>query len=232
MTASQLDVPAGTRPASTTPTSALLAAGAVAGPLFIVVALLQALTRDGFDWSRHPTSMLALGDLGWIQVVNFVVAAALFFTSAVGMRRTLRGRPGGTWGPVLVATFSVALLIAGVFPTDAGMSFPPGAPEGFPEFSWHGIVHAAGPTIGINSLFVSFFVFARHFAWSTQLRWTVASVAVGVVCIALGFVVNLTGTGEIGDEFNFLPLWFAMIIGWSYTSLLCWKLRSSLTSSG
>ena len=234
MTTHQLADPAAPvrEPALTIATGRLLTAGAVAGPLFIAVALAQAFTREGFDWSRHPTSMLALGDLGWIQITNFVVAAALFFASAVGVTRALRGKPGGTWAPILVGTFSVALFTAGVFPTDAGLGFPPGAPEGFPEFSWHGIVHAVGPTIGINSLFVAFFVFARYFARSKQLGWASASVAAGAVCIALGFSVNLTGTGEIGNEFNFLPLWFAMMTGWSYMSLLAWKLRSRLASGG
>lgn len=213
-------------------TGRLLTAGAVAGPLFIAVALLQAVTRDGFDWSRHPTSMLALGDFGWIQVTNFAVAAALFFTAAIGIRHTLRGRPGGKWAPRLVGTFAVALLIAGVFPTDAGMGFPAGAPEGFPDLSWHGMVHALGPTVGINALFVSFFVLARHFRRTRQVAWAGASVLVGVVCIGLGLTVNLTGTGEIGNEFNFLPLWFAMMTGWSWISLLCWKLRRDLSADG
>lgn len=54
-------------------TRALLACGVVAGPLFIVVALIQAFTRSGFDPVRHPLSLLSLGDLGWIQITNFVV---------------------------------------------------------------------------------------------------------------------------------------------------------------
>ena len=45
----------------TSKTRRLLACGIVAGPLFLVVALVQALTRDGFDLSRHPISLLSLG---------------------------------------------------------------------------------------------------------------------------------------------------------------------------
>lgn len=206
-------------------TARLLTAGAIAGPAFILVALVQAFTRDGFDWASHPTSMLALGDLGWIQVANFVIVAAMYFAAAVGFRRTLRGGPAGTWAPILVGTFAVALLIAGVFPTDAGLGFPKGAPAGFPEFSWHGIVHSVGPSIGINAMFVSFFVFARYFAKSKQTRWKIMSIVAGVAGIALGGSVNATGAGTIADPFNFLPLWFAMMLGWSYLSLLSWKLN-------
>jgi len=42
-------------------TRSLLGYGILAGPLYIVVALAQALTRDGFDLSRHPWSLLANG---------------------------------------------------------------------------------------------------------------------------------------------------------------------------
>ena len=46
--------------------STLLTSGMIAGPLFIIVSLFLAFTREGFDVVRHPASFLALGDLGWI----------------------------------------------------------------------------------------------------------------------------------------------------------------------
>ena len=62
-----------TGPATRPGTAALIAAGAVAGPLYVGVALAQALTRQGFDLTRHPWSVLANGELGWIQVTNLIV---------------------------------------------------------------------------------------------------------------------------------------------------------------
>jgi hypothetical protein len=53
-----------------TRTAQLLACGIVAGPLFLAVALIQAFTRDGYDLSRHPISLLTLGELGWIQITG------------------------------------------------------------------------------------------------------------------------------------------------------------------
>jgi hypothetical protein len=52
----------------------LIYCGIVAGPLFIAVTLIQAFTRTGFDLARHPLSLLSLGSLGWIQILNFVVS--------------------------------------------------------------------------------------------------------------------------------------------------------------
>ena len=58
-------------------TRTLLICGIVGGPLYIVVVVLQMLTRDGFDISRHPASMLSNGDQGWIQIANSLVSGLL-----------------------------------------------------------------------------------------------------------------------------------------------------------
>ena len=112
------------------PTRALLACGVVAGPLFLVAGLAQALTRDGFDLTRHALSLLSNGHLGWIQIGNFLVSGLLTITCAVGMRRVLGRGPGGTWGPRLVGIFGTSLVCAGVFRADAADGFPPGTPPG------------------------------------------------------------------------------------------------------
>jgi len=65
-------------------------------------ALLQAFTREGFDFRRHPISLLSNGDLGWVQITSFVVNGLLIVASAVGIRRALHPGRGGTWGPLLI----------------------------------------------------------------------------------------------------------------------------------
>lgn len=45
-------------------TRPLLLAGAFAGPLFYLSAIVQMLTRPGFDLRIHPLSQLSAGDLG------------------------------------------------------------------------------------------------------------------------------------------------------------------------
>ncbi|HEV2415150.1 MAG TPA: DUF998 domain-containing protein [Candidatus Dormibacteraeota bacterium] len=77
-----------------------MAGGAAVGPLFVGLSLAQVPFRPGFVLGRMPISMLTLGDLGWIQILNFVVTGLLALACAVGMRRTLRHRSGRTWGPV------------------------------------------------------------------------------------------------------------------------------------
>jgi Protein of unknown function (DUF998) len=80
--------------------SKLLVCGVIAGPLCLAVVLVHAFTRDGFDLSRHPISLLSLGELGWIQIANFVLTGLLFVACGFGMRRALPAGRGGTWGSV------------------------------------------------------------------------------------------------------------------------------------
>jgi uncharacterized protein DUF998 len=83
-------------------TRRLLICGVLAGPFFVAVAGVQVATRDGFDLARHLLSLLSLGDLGWIQIGNFVVSGLLSIAFAVGMRRALH--PGRAGIPVAAAT--------------------------------------------------------------------------------------------------------------------------------
>src|SRR5437870_7146257 len=120
---------------TTNVTRALLACGAVAGPLYVMVAVFQLLIREGFDLRRHALSLLSNGDLGWIQIANFLVSGALTIAVAIGIRQTLRGRPAGTWGAWLVGVYGACLIAAGIFVADPAFGFPPGTPDG-PPTAW------------------------------------------------------------------------------------------------
>lgn len=52
-------------------TRRLLLCGGLAGPLFILLVLLQDYSVPGFDPRTHLLSQLALGRWGWVQVLNF-----------------------------------------------------------------------------------------------------------------------------------------------------------------
>lgn len=167
-------------------TRPLLVCGAVAGPLFVVTAFVQLLTRDGFDIRRHPLSLLSVGELGWIQIANFVVSGVLTVAFAVGMRRVLHPGRGGTWGPLLVGAYGLGLIAGGVFVTDPALGYPPGTPEGVPsEVSWHAAVHGIAPVVAFNAIIVACFVFVRRFVTLRQRGWATYSAATGV--LALGF---------------------------------------------
>ena len=87
-------------------TSTLLWTGIIAGPFFIIVALLQAFTREGFDLIRHPASLLSLGDLGWIQIANFVITG-FFFIACNGSLHLGVGKLGGQFERLTFETLGV-----------------------------------------------------------------------------------------------------------------------------
>jgi hypothetical membrane protein len=135
------------------PSDRLLLAGALAGPVFVVSAVAQMVSRDGFDITRHAISQLANGDLGWIQIATFILAGLGGLALAAGVRSTLTEGIGRRALPLLVAVFGAGLIIAGLFTTDPENGFPAGVPDGpAARMSWHGVVHATAAAIAFTAL--------------------------------------------------------------------------------
>ena len=167
-------------------TRALITAGAIAGPLFVVVGLVQALTREGFDLTRHPLSLLSLGDRGWVQIANFIVAGVLMLAFAVGARRSLGDGPGRIWAPVLFGLYGIGLVLGGAFTADPAMGFPVGTPDGIPtEWTFHGGVHAFAAPLAFLALVAVTFVIARRLSWEGHPRAAAWSRVIGVACLVL-----------------------------------------------
>jgi signal transduction histidine kinase len=99
-------------------TRLLLACGVVGPLLFIVVFLIEGVTRPGYNAWRDFMSDLSLGAQGWEQIASFLVCGALSLCFAVGLRLRLRSGKGSVWGPIHLAIFSVGLMLAGIFVTD------------------------------------------------------------------------------------------------------------------
>jgi hypothetical membrane protein len=200
-------------------TRTLLTCGIVAGPLYIFVVILQMLTRDGFDISRHPASMLSNGDQGWIQIANFAVSGLLFVAFAIGLHRVLGPAAGraGTWGPRLVGVFGAGMVSAAVFSADPADGFPPGTPAGPPtSISWHAIVHFFVAGVAFLALIAACFVFARRFAAAGRRGWAAFSTATGALFLATWIsIFALQGARAANVAF---AVAIALVLAW--TSLL------------
>jgi uncharacterized protein DUF998 len=139
-------------------TKSLLGYGVLAGPFYVVVSLAQAFTRDGFDLTRHPWSLLTNGPGGWIQIANLVLSGLMVIAAAAGMRRM-----GMKWGPLLLAGYGIGLIGAGVFTADPADGFPAGTPTGpATDVTWHGTLHFVSGGIGFLCLIAACFVLARR----------------------------------------------------------------------
>lgn len=165
--------------------------GAVAGPVFLAACLVQATLRPGFDLTRNAASLLSLGNLGWIQDLNFAIAGVLSFAGAIGLRRALGATSGGTWLPRLFGAVGVGLAAASVFHPDPSGGFPPGTPIGASATSdWHGMLHMVCGSIAFLSLMASCFVFARRLTRTNHRGQAIGCRIAGIV-----FAVALANSG-------------------------------------
>jgi hypothetical protein len=195
-------------------TKSLLGYGVIAGPLYVTVGITQALSRDGFDPTRHAWSLLANGQHGWIQIATFVVAGSMVLAFSGGLRRALTGGRAATWAPRLVAVYGASLVAAGVFRADPALGFPAGAPEGPVAPSWHGALHLLSGAVGFGCLAAACFVIARRYAVEGRRGWARVSRLVGAAFLT-GFGMVATGGGSPAANVVFTA---AVVVVWAWLS--------------
>ena len=199
----------------------LLLCGVVGPPLFIVTFLIEGATRPGYSWYRNYVSSLATGDGGWIQVANFLVWGTLAAAFAIGVMRTGLVLPGA-----LIFLYAAGMLVAGIFVTDPGLGYPPGAP---PDHTTHGMIHGLAGLAVFMLNAVAAFVVARHFFKSPDSRrWAIYSFATGVLIVVL-FIAStaVSVEDELGNSPNGptgLLQRISIIAGWTWISVFAYRL--------
>ncbi len=213
-----------------TRTDRLLMAGAAGAVLSVALFTVQGLFREGYDPVRHYVSQLSLGPGGWVQVANFVGTGALMLCFAAGLRRALRPGRASVWGPILVATFGLGLITAGIFPADEGLgNFPPGTviPADSPTLDFR--IHILSAMVVFFSLPAACFVLARRFRHDrTRRGWAAYSIATGtVVWVLWAGSTILSGDGSAPiDAVVGLVQRVYLIAGFAWIALVAVHLRT------
>jgi hypothetical protein len=188
------------------PTRTLLACGAVAGPLYVTVTMIQALTREGFDFKHHRFTLLTAGDLGWIHQANMLLVGVLTVLLAVGMRQMLRTGPGAVWGPRLLALFGVAYFIGGVLRADPVVGFPAGTTPEMVQTTWQGVVQNASRSLSTLLLIATTVVLALRFAAEGRRSWAwFYAAGIPVVFAVLSAVGFALGINPVAPAFLATP---------------------------
>jgi hypothetical protein len=219
-------------------TKGLLTCGVIAGPLFVITFLIEGATRANYNPLRHPVSSLALGDFGWTQIANFMIAGLLTLAFALGLRLTLRAQKGSTWGPLLVAIWGIGLLGAGVFLTDPVSGYPPGTPDLLVNTTAHGELHDSFSLAGFLALTAACFVFSYRFIRQGKNGWAIYSTITGIL-FPIGIVLASAGFSQAEGlvAFGGLVQRLTVTIGWTWLTLLAvyllraWSERTSRLST-
>ena len=198
-------------------TKSLLGYGVVAGAVFETAVLVQGLTRHGFSLAHDDASLLSNGPLGWIQLAAFLVSGLATIAFAVGARRALACRAGGTWGPRLIGTYGAGLMAAGMLRADPADGFGPGAPAGrAAHISWHAAGHVVAASIGFLALSAACFVFARYFSSQSQRGLAWYSRSTGLIFLA-GFGGVASGSGSSAV---ILPFYAAVLAAFTWMAVV------------
>lgn len=207
-------------------TRLLLACGAVGPLLFIFVFLLEGITRPGYNAWRQVVSALSLGELGWVQSLNFLVCGLFLLGFAVGLRFVFREGSGATIGPLLLFVFGIGLIGSGLFVMDPDFSSPKGGQE---PGTLHGMLHTIAFLVTFSALITTTGVLARRFtgnpAWPGWARY---SLATGFLVVVFLLASAVTSALEAQGLFAGAPVGLlqrlAIIPGWIWIALLALRL--------
>lgn len=191
-------------------TRSLLGYGVLVGPFYLLVGILQGILRPGFSLARHPLSVLANGEYGWVQTANFAISGLMVIAAALGIARVV-GREGRatTW---LLYIYGACVALAAIFRADPVDGFPIGTPLGMPTtISTMGMLHFVFGALGFTCLGVSALVAARMLSRRGEPMLSRLSLASGLV-VLLGFYGGIA-LGVVG-------IWIAVVAGWAWLAML------------
>lgn len=196
----------------------LLRLGVVAGPFYLVVAVAQAVLRPGFSFARHPLSVLANGDFGWIQTANFALTGLMVIAAAAGLARVAgRGGRPTAWA---LAAYGACIALAAIFRADAMDGFPPGTPLGPPtSITTMGLMHFVIGAVGFTCCGVSALLASRMLARRNDRALSRLSLVCGIVML-VSFFGGFALPGPV------LGIWISVVTGWAWLAIVSFQLST------
>lgn len=190
-------------------TSQLAWAGVLGPALFIAVFLVVGVVKPGYDATARFVSEGSIGELGWAQVVNFVILGTALLAFAAALWNSYGDEVPGRVGAGLIAITGGGLILSGVFVADPGQKI----------VSRHGLVHAISGLIVFGSLMLACLAFALRLR--AQGEFAAYSLATGVF-IPVGFVATAASRRWTGLAQRVL-----IIVAWAWIVLLAWRVATT-----
>jgi hypothetical protein len=200
-------------------TRSLLGYGVAVGPFYLAVGLIQAFVRDGFSFARHPLSVLANGTGGWIQTANFVLSGLMVIAAAVGFWRMPAPRlRAASW---FLGAYGAFVFAGAIFRADPMDGFPAGTPLGPPTtMTTMGLLHFVVGTLAFVCFAISGLCAVCPLSRRNEKFLARLSLFSGL-SILVGFFGGFFIPGLSSPTAG---IWFAVVVGWVWLSVLSLKL--------
>jgi hypothetical protein len=206
-----------------------LALGGIVGPwlwtaIVIVLTVVEYDTLASFGWTpgqdhgvNYPSS-LALGRLGWIQMLNFLMLGLCTMALAAGLYQVVRPGLLSRLGPTLLGVAGLGLVLSS-FPTDHG---PPDAPA-----TWHGAIHGLGFALAFVPLLLAFFLLAASFRGDRHWRgyqWRCPTIGLVALASFIG------GALFLPESLNQVSFYVSLLVVFVGLTSIGFRLRSVATA--
>lgn len=213
-------------------TRGLLICGVIAGPVFTFLWFVNGLARTNYDPMRHPVSSLAIGELGWTQVSNFLVTGLLTLALAYGLRDALQSRAGSKWTVIWIAAVGIGLIGAGLFVADPVNGYPLGTAPLLMQPTIIGRLHRLFSALVFFGLPGAGFTLARLFARNNEHAWATYSRFSAIAFIAV-FILTSVGFAQVEPLVNYAGLLqrITLLIGLTWMTLLSLHLLTTSSKS-
>lgn len=148
----------------------LLATGAIAGQVILLASAFLLPLVSEYRFVGDTISELALGRLGAVQTVAFLVSGVSTLGLAYAIRQMTEGAWGSRAGSLLVGIYGLGALIVAVFPTDRVDT-----PDDLESLSTTGLIHVAAALVSFLCITIGMFILTRTFLsdprWRSLSRW-------------------------------------------------------------
>lgn len=193
-------------------TKLFLVCGAIGPVLFVLIFLIEGRARMDYDPILYPVSSLSIGESGWIQTTNFIVAGILLLMFSIGLRQIFNFPEKKFKGSLLIMLVGIGLIGAGICYTDPVYGYPTDKPLILTQFTIRGHLHDVFSLLVYICLPAACFVFRRQFIKTGKNGWADYSAISGIIVI-LTFVLAAIGFKQIPGLVDYAGLFQRLCIG-------------------
>jgi hypothetical protein len=210
-------------------TKILLACGPAGSILFVLMFLIQGQVRKDYSALKIPISSLSIGELGWIQVANFLISGLLILLFAIGFRKATPLLKDSGWTSIFIGASGGGLIGTGFFRTDPVFGYPATEPFTISQFTITGHLHNFFAILILLSLPISCLKLRNRFKEANNTAWARYSMISAISMIA-AFVIAIIGFSQVRGLVDVAGVFQRLlaIIGFTWlTALSFFIMRSS-----